>query len=193
MVSLEILQTIRDIIAIIGVVGGFLYYLFTMRGSYKSRQTEIFMRLYQTSIDSEGYKKFWRLMSKSWMDFGDYMQKYGAMTNPDEAAERMAHLSTYDGLGIMVRNNVVDVNMVYHMLGLRIIMTWFKFEAVIKDLRKLAIGLGPDYGPGQDYMENLEWLANEMIETRKLKGLPLPVHILHPTSSLLKANSAMGV
>ncbi len=83
-----------------------------------------------------------------------------------------------------MKDNIVDVNMVYRMLGLRIIMMWYKFEPIIKELRKMAVGQGPDYGPGPDYLEHFEWLANEMVKMRKLKGYPLPyVQAPHPPST----------
>ncbi|MFW9800447.1 MAG: hypothetical protein ACFFD9_08425 [Candidatus Thorarchaeota archaeon] len=180
---LEILQLVRDVVTIFGVLAGLTYYTLTVRAARRSRQTEMFMQLYKTSIDSEGYKRFWELMATAWEDFEDYMQNYSPWTNPDQTAERMSHWSIYDGLGILVRDNTVDVNMVYRMLGLRIIMMWYKFETIIKELRKMAIGSGPDYGPGPDFMGNFEWLANEMAKMRKEKGYPLPVLGLHPTDT----------
>jgi len=166
MVDLEMLQLVRDLVTIIGVIAGFTYYVLAVRSAQKSRQTEMFMRLYQTSIDPESYTKFWDLMAKSWKDLEDYMQKYSPETNPEGAADRMSHWSIYDGLGILVKNKIFGANIVYRMLDFRIIMMWYKFEAVIKELRKLIDG------PGPDYMENFEWLANKTIKMREMEGLP---------------------
>ncbi|MFW9787727.1 MAG: hypothetical protein ACFFE2_04870 [Candidatus Thorarchaeota archaeon] len=172
---LEILQLLGDIVTVFGVLAGFSYYVLTVRGNRKSRQTEMFMNLYQTSIDSESYKKFWDLMSTQWEDMEDYMQKYGPWTHPDEAAKRMSQWSIYDGLGILVKENTVHAEMVQRMLGLRIIMMWLKFETIIKELRKKEVGTGPEYGPGLDFMENFEWLAKEMMRVRRQSGYSIPV------------------
>ncbi|MFW9861514.1 MAG: hypothetical protein ACFFEX_19010 [Candidatus Thorarchaeota archaeon] len=180
---LEILQLVRDLVTIFGVLVGFTYYALTVRATRKSKKTEMFMQLYKTNVDSEGYRKFWDLMATEWEDIEDYMQKYGPWTNPNEAAERMSHWSIYDGLGILVKDDMVDVNMVYRVLGLRIIMMWHKFETIINGLRRMAVGSGPDYGPGPDFMENFEWLASKMVKMRKLRGYRLPTQTLHPTNA----------
>ena len=41
-------------------------------------------------------------------------------------------------------------------------------------------------GPGMDYVENFEYLANEIIKIRRQRGLKLPLTRLHPTSTLLR-------
>lgn len=166
MINLVMLQILRDTVTIVGVVSAFAYYALIVRGNKKARQIEMFMRVYQTSTDPENYKQFWDLIKESWKDLEDYLEKYGPHTNPDGAAERISHWSIYEGLGVLVKDKIFDLNIVYNFLGFRIIMIWYKFETVIKELRKMA------GGPGPDYMENFEWLANEMIKKREQKGLP---------------------
>jgi hypothetical protein len=90
-------------------------------------------------------------------------------------------MSYFEGLGVLVRGNMVDVNTVYNMMGRRIVSIWMKYETVIKGLRKLV-----DPGPGPDYCENFEYLANEIIKIRLQKGLPLYEYLMHPTSTQFK-------
>ena len=56
-------------------------------------------------------------------------------------------------------------------------MLWFKFEAVIKRLREQRVG--------PEYLEDFEYLDNEMIRIRKEKGYKLlEAGYLHPSSTL---------
>ena len=109
------------------------------------------------------------------------MQRFGGRNNPDTSSIMESQMSYLDGLGVLVKNNVVDLETVYEISGRRIISYWMKFETVIKSLRS-AVG----FGPGPDYCDNLEFLANEMIKIRKRNGQPFPLHDLHPTSALYK-------
>ena len=72
---------------------------------------------------------------------------------------------------------MIDIETVYNVTHARILFIWFKFETIIKGLRV-------PYGM-PDYLDNFEYLANEMINIRQKKGLPIPyINYIHPTSEL---------
>jgi len=171
------LPLILQIIQTTGILVGIVYYITIMRNTQKTRQREMFMQLYNQTYNSEEMKRFWQLMNLEWEDYDDFRAKYGPDINQQEAAVRTVIFNFFEGLGLLVKDNMVDVNTVYSLTGRRIIMVWFKFETIIEGLRIYA-----DAGP--DYLENFEFLANEMIRIRTQKGLPLPVGRLHPTSKL---------
>jgi hypothetical protein len=58
------------------------------------------------------------------------------------------------------------------------LLVWFKWETVIKGIREGVLG--------EDWLENFEYLANEMIKMRQERGQKLPVELLHPTSELIE-------
>ena len=109
------------------------------------------------------------------------MSKYCPAADPDHASRRQAFWSQYDGLGMLVKNNVVDLNTVYRTRGSHIMMVWFKFESIIKRLR-----VDEEKQIGSEYLQDFEFLAERMIEIRKMKGLPIPTQQIHPTSELYK-------
>ena len=74
---------------------------------------------------------------------------------------------------------MISADMVYRILGRRIVPMWFKFETIIKWNRE-----GED-GPGRFYFEEFEYLAEEMIKISLRKGERLPLHHLHPESELI--------
>ena len=87
-----------------------------------------------------------------------------------------SHFNYYDGLGLLLKKKSVDRDTVYQTLGRRIIIFWFKFETVIKYQRLLD-------DPGPDFLNNFEYLAEEMIKVRVKEGFPLPLRRLHKSSA----------
>ena len=177
-------QTISVVFTGLSVSLAAFYYISTLRNAQRSqqenletRQAQLFMQLYQRTITEEANRSWTEHMAMNWEDFDDYREKYGPSLNPDQTHTTIIW-SFYDGLGILVQDKMVDIDTVYRMMGNRIIMVWLKSETLVKRLRKEEIG------PGPDYVENFTYLANEMIRIRKQKGLPIPVHPIHPTSTL---------
>lgn len=120
-------------------------------------------------------------MSLDWENFDDYIEKYGPQNNLQTSSIMESQMSYLDGLGVLVKKKVIDLDTVYDITGRRVIMYWLKFETVIKGLHS-AIG----FGPGPDYCESFEYLANEMIRIRQRRGEAFPLHYLHKTSTLNK-------
>ena len=176
------LSVIRDLVAIFGVIAGFSYYVLTVRNAQKERQMGMLMQLYQTKHSPEGIYRMWRIMVLTWDDFDDYLEKWGPYDHPEVTEELKLITSSwsfYDGLGKILKEGMVDLDTVYEMLGLRILMVWFKYETIIKSLRNFEEG-----NPGSDYLSNFEYLANVMIKVRKMRGQSLPLSWLHHTSTL---------
>jgi hypothetical protein len=117
-------------------------------------------------------------MASNWEDYEDYMQKYDSTINPESASIRNAHWTFYEGLGLLLRDNLIERETVYRLQGIRCLLVWFKWETVIKGIRKSPLG--------DDWMDNFEYLANEMIRMRQERGKRLPVELLHPTSDLIE-------
>ena len=116
-----------------------------------------------------------------WDNYDDFHEKYSPQTNPEQASRRQALWNQYDGLAMLVKNNVVDLNTVYRTRGSHVMMVWFKFESIIKKLR-----VDESKSIGSEYLNDFEFLANKMIEIRKKRGLPLYTQWIHPTSELYK-------
>ena len=83
------LSTVRDLVAIFGVIAGFTYYVITVRNAQKTRQTQTLMQLYQTRYSPEGVKRLWAIMSMEWTDFDDWMKKYSPSRNKESNESAM--------------------------------------------------------------------------------------------------------
>jgi hypothetical protein len=179
------LSVIRDLVAIFGVIAGFTYYVLTVRANQRNqkqqletRKTQMFMQLYQSKYDREGLENAFTILNLEWDDINDYMEKYGLAEHPDIGAMVESQSGYMEGLGILVKEGMVDIEMVYKVAGSRILLLWFKMETMLKGFRDPFWGV-------PDYAENFEYLANEMIKMRRQKGLPIPyLNYLHPKSTL---------
>ena len=178
MVDQLMLQTLSIIVSSVGMIIALTYYALTIRNQTKSRQTQIFMQLHEEKYDREGLEAFFDLQNWHWEDYDDYQKKYGPYTHPELAAIMESQTSYFEGLGILVQDGMVDINIVYRIAGRRINQLWYQFEAVIKEIRKMA------RGPGSDYAESFEYLATEVIKLRRQNGLQLFEDRIHPTSTL---------
>ena len=79
------------------------------------------MQLHQSKYDQKGLENIFMLMNMKWNDFDDYMKKYRGITgNIEVAAALESWLSYLDGLGILVREGMIDLDMVYNVAYSRI-------------------------------------------------------------------------
>ena len=176
MVSLEV---IAILLSGISISASLFYYSNVLENTNKTRKTQLFTQIYQARYNPDNIDRWMKMMSWEWKDFDDYYKRYsGFGVDPDLGALSIAQFAYYDGLGLLVKNKMVDVETVYQLMSAPIINLWFKFETVIKGMMSM------ESGPGENYMESFMFLADEMIRMRLERGISLPVRSLHPTSSL---------
>lgn len=80
---------------------------------------------------------------------------------------------------MLVQDKMVDLETVSRMMSNSVVIAWYRYETIIKGLRAMQNGPGPNYG-------NFEYLANELIKMKMVSDDPLPIGYLHPTSTLLQ-------
>ena len=147
----------------------------------ESRQTQMFMDLYQSKFDKNGLEAVFTILNLEWEDEKDYMTKYSGIEGNTEIPAIFESQAGYmDGLGLLVKKKMIDVDTVYDIAGTRVILLWFKLETLVKAFRD------PKWGV-PDYAEHFEYLADEMLRIRKQRGHPIPyTNYLHPSSELFK-------
>ena len=136
------LGTIRDLVAIFGVIAGFSYYVMTVRNSQKSqrlaeetRKTQLFREI-NLFYDQESIKNSVEIMNLEWTDINDYQAKYGADTNPEHYAKLVVLLNKIDYIGLLLKNGLLDRDLVFQIMTITPTLVWNKFEDVIKYSRE---------------------------------------------------------
>ena len=136
------LSTIRDFVAIFGVLAGFSYYVLTVRNAQKNqkqqletRQAQLFMPLFETYRNREFRSQIEEILKREWVDPVDFNEKYGR-SNSDAFATRVAVSSYFDGIGVLLRKDLVEIGMVNDLIGNSIIDVWERVGVHFLETRK---------------------------------------------------------
>jgi hypothetical protein len=134
-VSLDI-PTLSGIIAVAGVVVGFLIAILQLRDLIRTRQTDLVMRLYET-FDSREFQEAWvETLRMEFTDYKDYLRKYGATSDkPSYVSVNMVG-GFFEGLGILLKRKLIDIALVDDLFSSDIILGWHKMKPIVEGWRK---------------------------------------------------------
>ena len=167
------IETISIVFTGLSISLAAFYYISTLRNTRKNqqlqletRQSQLFMQLFQYQIEKERYKDAWTLAEMKWDDFDDFARKYDSSVNPDNFAMRYNRWYFWEGMGLLLKKGLVDKEMIYYLLGsgFGVLTDWDKFESVIKEMR---VRLNQ---PNMNIW--FEYLAEEMKKMTEEKGVP---------------------
>jgi hypothetical protein len=139
------LSLIRDVVAILGVLVAFSYYLLTLRNQNMQRNAQLFMD-YHNKITSNPLKDQLReVMSWEWQDKEDFEAKYGKLPDPETffadpenpLLNLVDVLAYYEGLGVLMSRNHLDIELISRFGGY-ITYLWEKYEGIIYEWRRQA-------------------------------------------------------
>jgi hypothetical protein len=159
-VGLVDVYEISAVVAAAGVLAGVVYYILDMRNQSRMRHTEIETR--QANLFMQIYAEYYKedfltnlnevVFSWNYKDF-DFWQKYGPLANPKAFARYDAVGSYFKGIGVLLKKNLIDLNLVDELMGTSIMKFWEKFESYIKEFRVREWSRS---------MEGVEYLYNEL-------------------------------
>lgn len=137
------LTTVRDIVAIIGVIVGFTYYVINVRNSQRIQQLQLEtrqMQLYHSAFLGSNNKAWYLayidvVWNQEWSDFEEFWRKYGPLTNPDAYAHFVLVGELWNQFGVLVEQNVIDPDLLYKHNGPIIMRLWEIIEPAVKGLR----------------------------------------------------------
>jgi hypothetical protein len=160
---------ISVVVAAAGVLVGVVYYVLDMRNQSRMRHTEIETR--QANLFMQIYAEYYNedfltdlnevLFSWNYKDFDDFWQKYGPLANPKAFAKFDAVGCYFKGIGVLLKKNLIDLNLVDELMGTSIRRFWEKFESYIKEFRVREWPRS---------MQGVEYLYNELKKIEKLQA-----------------------
>jgi hypothetical protein len=174
MVELEtinlLVQKVGVSAAAIATVVGVRSYIVSNKRAQDTRDRELETRRISLidSISSrimtlEALRIWNEIMRYEWIDYEDFVRKYGSMYNPEANAKRQFFYGTYDSLGAMLRKGMVEKEDLYDHGVYAVIQIWAKYKSTIEESRKRL--------NGPYWLSDLEYLANEMMKVH-LKNDP---------------------
>jgi hypothetical protein len=162
MVDIALLQSISYIAGALGVCVAAVFYVLNLRISQRNMGQTLETRKLQfvTSITSqllseEGERRYIELLNMEWKDYDDFEKKYGSDYNRDNMAKRMTVWSTYNTLGTLIREKLIEPEVLYSIDNVNPCFMWSKFKDIIPEWRKR-------YG-AKDTLSDFEFLSNEML------------------------------
>ena len=175
MVDLAVLTMVKDIVTILGVVGGFTYYVMTVRAtqrnqalSLKAQEQQMETREIQILLERndqiiESGSMAWNdVLNMKWDNYEDFMSKYGYDGNPDLFQKRLSIWRNMNSCGIMVKDGLIKVESYIKHVGDNPPIIWEKFKDIILEQRLVF--------DNPDYFLGIEYLAGAVELYRKDRG-----------------------
>jgi hypothetical protein len=151
------IQTVSIAVASASVVLAAIYYVFQVRHQTRVRQTDLIMRLYSTIVTKEFVENDVSIFNQEVNDLEGFMRKYGSFPKFMESPEYVPYMMDsefFEGVGILLRRKLIDIELVDDLFSSPIITIWEKTLPMTKALR--------EYFNRPQLAEWFEYLYNEM-------------------------------
>jgi len=164
MVELATLQAVSYIMGSLGVFVAAVYYIYNVRTSQKTarttletRQTQLFMQLFAQYNNKDFMQDYAKVAYDiEYENLEEWTRKYGSTADREAWASWARVGRFFDGVGILVRRGLIDVDLVMDELRELILFSWDKMKPWVYEVRM-------EMNSPQTW-ENFEYLAEE---TRK--------------------------
>jgi hypothetical protein len=170
MVDLLTIQTIGVLLTGISVSIAAIYYIFTLRNTYKNRQAQLLIPIYSRFHEKEFQKLALDIRTNwEWKDYTDFMDKYGP-TNLEAWASFWTVTGFFHTIGSLLKRKRIDPIIVDDLMQTYIIQYWEQVRLLIKEWRNQfnypRMAWGADY-PRMAW--GAEYLYNESKKRQKLE------------------------
>ena len=116
----------------LGLTASITYYAMVIRNQNKTRQAQLFMNLYETYRNPEFRRIYGDLMGQwEWKNWEDFHNKYGEKSDPKVHAEINSVLAYFEGIGLLIKKNLVDIEMVNELMGRTILNIFEKTKVIV--------------------------------------------------------------
>jgi hypothetical protein len=171
MVDLAEIQAAYYMVAATGVLVAAVYYIINIRATQRNmkenletRQTQLFMQIFQRFQDQGFTVQYNILMDRTWNNLDDYMKRYEGNPSPDGAS--LLSIQTYfEGVGVLLMKKMIDVDTVYELMPTMATTFWKRYEPIVIQIRK-------EWGYPQ-FFRPVEYLSSRLVEHARLRGDPV--------------------
>jgi hypothetical protein len=146
-------ETFSVVIAAVSLIIGVINNIITSRRQNRTQQSRLFMDLYSQMRSKEFVGDTRELSSWHWEGFEDFRSKYGARANKEANTLFVSVANFFDGVGVLVKRNDLDPELVEELMSAWIIWFWEKFGTVIEGYRKVRF---------PQYLESVEFLYGKI-------------------------------
>ena len=155
-------QSISITLATLSFVVAAIYYAMNLREVRRNRRLTLTTTVLTPFMTEEGLLTIFDLTSMEWSSLEDFNSKYDHRVNRENAAKRMSMWNRCETIGILYRDGLLDLKILYGGSRGQISMIWFKFKPVIEMYRETDMD-------ARAY-EDFEYLAERLLEYTKARG-----------------------
>jgi len=180
------IQTVSIMLASASVIAGVVYYALQIRHQTRIRKTDFVMKLYSMINADEFLDAVRKVASLQIKDYEDYVKQYGSVLS--ESPMHKAFSTTcnfYETIGTLLLRNQIDINLVYDVIGSRIIKMMFE------KLKPIVYGARKEFDEPSAYA-GFEYLHNELLRKEPQLRKTWEKALLTVTDSKLP-NEPLGV
>ena len=153
------IQTVSIAIASASVVVGVIYYVWQIRHQTRMRKTDLIVRItpWLNISPKEMMENANTVMTSEYKDCDDFVQKYGSLFSGEPVANAVRMLLNWaEGVGMLLKRNLVDIDIVSDAYGVIVPAFWEKVKPLVEGYRKETTN--------PRWWEYLEYLYNEVKE-----------------------------
>lgn len=166
MVDLAEIQTAYYLVAATGVLVAAIYYIQNMRVAERNKKIQLSTNVTDRVGTREFMKTFVELAYLRWRDIDDFLKKYDSAVNTEESQDNFSKRwwlwSTYDNLGYLLREGLVDEEIIFNSQGAYSVIHWGRYWPIIEYYRRKEMG--------PRWLENFEYLTRRMWAMGKERG-----------------------
>ena len=144
------IETIGFILTGLGLTASIIYYANILNNANKTRelqlkaqqqasetrQTQLYMQVFQELTPEKRWKEYLEARySTEWEDYTDFQEKYGR-GNPDFYSKLNSMWWTYNTIGMLIYEGLIDAKRVYGLMGPMGSAQWDKWKEIIYETRK---------------------------------------------------------
>lgn len=133
------IQTISIAVASVSVTLAAVYYVWQVRHQSKIRQTDLLVRIapWVNISSSELQHAIIKTLKTEYKDYNDFVKRYGELhSEKPEQKALLAVINYFEGLGILVKRKLVDIDLVYDFWGPDLNTIWGKLKPIIEGEKK---------------------------------------------------------
>jgi hypothetical protein len=127
---------VTNVASVSGILLGVFFGLRQLRDIVKSRNTDLFVDLYN-QLTSKEFQRMYNdiVYNYKWVDYEDWLRKYGPDTNPEAWANFNSVGYFFDGIGVLVHKKLIDIQLVDDLMSSAVIWLWEKTGPIIQERR----------------------------------------------------------
>jgi hypothetical protein len=129
-----------------------------MKQTLETRKLQFVTSITSQLLSEEGQRRFGELLNMEWTDYDDFEKKYGSDYNLDNYAKRMSVWKIYNTLGMLLREKLIEPEVLYRINDINPLLMWSKFRDIIVEQRKR-------YG-GEGTLSDFELLNDEILRVK---------------------------